>query len=245
MCAISDQTLNRRAWSAVEMNLVEGGRSPGKAKRRLRKAMLAMVPVFGIYLAVGWGRTERIFKPLQAFSTMTTKEDESTISRNYENLGLITTAKQNGWLIGTGWGHQYQPVSMKYDLSRWFKIWRYIPHNSILGLFAFTGVIGYCGYWLMFPTSMFLNARIAKMGRSALARDVGLIGAVQMIVCVNQYFGDMGLFSYKVVYIMSTSYAIALRMPILAGVWPVAGAAVARRVEAPEEARAVGDAWQA
>ena len=237
----------RLAWVELAMGLVVFVvcLPPGRAKRRVRLALMAAAPVAGIYLAVGWGRTERIFKPLQAFSTIATKEDESTISRNYENLGLLTTAKQNGWLIGTGWGHQYQPVSMKYDLSKWFKIWRYIPHNSILGLLAFTGAVGYCGYWLMFPTSMFLNARIAKMGRSALARDVGLIGAVQMIVCVNQYFGDMGLFSYKVVYIMSTSYAIALRMPILAGVWPVAGAAVARRVEAPEEARAVGDAWQA
>jgi hypothetical protein len=237
----------RLAWAELAMGLVVFGicLPPGKAKRRLRKAMLAMVPVFGIYLAVGWGRTERIFKPLQAFSTMTTKEDESTKSRNYENLGLISTARQNGWLLGTGWGHEYQPVTMKYDLSKFFQIWRYIPHNSILGLLAFMGVLGYSGYWLMFPTAMFLNARVARMAKSDLARDVGLIGAVQMIVCVNQYFGDMGLFSYKVVYIMSTSYAIALRMPILAGVWPVAGAAVARRVEAPEEARAVGDAWQA
>jgi hypothetical protein len=41
-----------------------------------------------------------------------------------------------------------------------------------------------------------------------------------MVVCVNQYFGDMGMFSYKVVYVMSTSFAIALRTPILAGAWP-------------------------
>jgi O-Antigen ligase len=236
----------RLAWAELGMGLVVFlfCLPPGKVKRRVRKAALALVPVFGIYVVVGWGRTERIFKPLQAFSTMTTKQDESTISRNYENVGLISTSKQNGWLLGTGWGHEYQPVTMKYDLSKYFQIWRYIPHNSVLGLLAFTGVLGFSGYWLMFPTAVFLNSRVARMAKSDMARDVGIIGAAQMIVCVNQYFGDMGLFSYKVVYIMSTSYAIALRMPILSGVWPVPGA-VARRVEAPQEARAVGDAWQA
>jgi hypothetical protein len=66
-----------------------------------------------------------------------------------------------------------------------------------------------------------------------------------MIVCVNQYFGDMGLFSYKVVYIMSTSYAIALRMPIHSGVWPVAGGAAARRIGVPGQARRTEHAWQA
>ena len=222
---------------------------PGRARRQAKRMLLVMVPVMALYVSIGWGRTERIFKPLAALSSVTTtggQEDLSTKSRDVENLGLIHTAQANGWLIGTGWGHQYQPVSMKFDLGQYFELWRYIPHNSILGLFAFMGAAGYCGYWLAYPTAMFLNARMAKMAKSEAARDVGLIAAVQMVVCVNQYFGDMGTFSYKVVYIMSTSFAIALRMPILSGAWAAAGVKVQRPAQAaaPQEAQRPEGAWQ-
>jgi len=214
----------RLAWVSLAMGLIVFFllMPPGSAKRRANRALFAILPIVGLYVAIGWGRTERIFKPLQSFYTITSQEDSSTKSRNVENLGLIHTAS-TGPLMGTGWGHEYLNVSDKYALGQWFKLWRYIPHNSVLGLFAFMGLLGFYGYWLTFPTGMFLNARLARMGNTPLARQLGLIGAVQMVVCVNQYFGDMGMFSYKVVYVMSTSFAIALRTPILAGAWPSPG----------------------
>ena len=39
------------------------------------------------------------------------------------------------------------------------ELWPYVPHNSILGLLAYTGILGFAGYWLAFPTAVFLNAR--------------------------------------------------------------------------------------
>jgi hypothetical protein len=239
----------RLAWVSLAFGLVVFFllMPPGRARRRAMRALRVLVPIAGIYVAVGWGRPERIFKPLAALSSVSTTggtEDPSTKSRDVENLGLIHTAQSNGWLIGTGWGHEYQPVSMKFNIGNYFELWRYIPHNSILGILAFTGAIGFCGYWLAYPTAMFLNARMAKLAKSEAARDVGLIAAINMVVCVNQYFGDMGTFSYKVVYVMSTSFAIALRMPILSGVWAEAGSRLARKAPSQQEARVQQDAWQ-
>ncbi len=241
----------RLAWVSLVMGLVVFFilLPPGKAKRRAVRTVMVVAPVLGLYVALGWGSSERFFKPVQAFTSITTVEDESTKSRNYENLGLLSTAQNSGWIIGGGWGHEYTPLSMQYDLTKAFELWRYVPHNSILGIFAFTGALGFTGYWIAFPTAMFLNARVARMGKSQAARDVGLIAAVQMVVCVNQYFGDMGFFSVKVVYMMSASFAIALRMPITSGVWSAAGATAPRKLRsqpqpARPEAPAVEDAWQ-
>jgi hypothetical protein len=245
----------RLAWVSLAMGLVVFFflLPSDRAKRRTTWGVVATIPLVVVYALVGWGRSERIFKPLKAFESITTNEDLSTISRNVENLGLIHTAQANGWLFGTGWGHEYQPVAFTFDLSHVFQLWRYIPHNSILGLFAFMGAIGYFGYWLTFPTGMYLNSRMGKLSKSKAMQDLGMLGAAQMLVCVNQYFGDMGTFSYKVVYVMATSYAIALRSPIMAGVWP-AGARVVRRVPAgtavpgqaqhAQPSRATEDAWQ-
>jgi hypothetical protein len=201
----------------------------GKAKKRINRVGMILAPIVLLYVVVGWGRASPIFLPLRSLSTVSTQEDGSTLARNAENLGLIATAKYASFLTGTGWGRPYVFLTMKYDISGAFELWRYIPHNSILGLLAFTGVLGFIGFWTPLPTSVFLNARVARMAADPRLRTVGLVGAAQLIVACNQLYGDMGLFSLDAMYVMAVSYAIALRVPVTAGVWdtrakPAAGA---------------------
>ena len=212
----------RLAWVSLAMGLavVIPLMAPGKAKKRIVRGLLLAAPVLAVYVAVGWGQPGRIFKPLQSFSSVSTAEDASTKARNAENLGLITTSNDGGtrgMLMGTGWGHPYIAVTDKFSDAAGFPLWQYIPHNNILGLLTFSGVVGFCGYWMMFPTAMFLNARMARLADAQRSRNVGLIGAAQLVVCANQYYGDMGLYFVKSVYMASISYAIALRLPILSG----------------------------
>jgi hypothetical protein len=191
----------------------------GPLKRRLNKALLAVAPLVLIYVAVGWGRGERIFLPLRSLSSVSTNEDASTLARNAENLGLIATANYASSLFGTGWGRPYVFLTMKYDISGAFELWRYIPHNSILGLLAFTGTLGFAGFWMAMPTAAFLLARVARLANDPRARSIGIIAASQMIVCANQLYGDMGIFFVQPMYVLAVSYGIALRLPQLAGVW--------------------------
>jgi hypothetical protein len=209
----------RLAWVSLAMGIavLVALLPPGKAKRRVTRWTLMAAPLLLLYVVVGWGREERIFKPLSAFASVSTQEDASTKARNVENLGLIATANASGRYMGTGWGHKYIELSSKYSIADLFELWPYVPHNSILGLLAYTGILGFCGYWLVFPTAMFFNARLAKTAQSQPAHQVALIGAAQMIVCANQFYGDMGIFSYKVTYILFGSYAIALRLPLSEG----------------------------
>ena len=168
---------------------------------------------------IGMGSTSRIFRPLQAISTVSTQEDASTKARNVENLGLIATAHAASPWIGTGWGEPYISLSNKYSIAQKFELWQNEPHNSILGLLAFTGVFGFTGYWLAFPTAVFLNARVARLARSAQARNCGVIGVALLIVCANQLYGDMGLFYHKPMYVLSVCFAMAMRLPAAEGVW--------------------------
>jgi hypothetical protein len=226
----------RIAWVSLAMGLAVAFwlLPAGRIKRRANQALLAVLPFVLIYVVVGWGRSEKIFRPLAGLSTVSTQEDESTKYRNMENLGLITTSIQSSLAMGTGWGHEYTVVSGKTDLSRTkFVLWKFFPHNSILGLLAFTGVLGFFAYFLPFPTAMYLNARMARLAASPLARQIGIIGAVELVVCANQYYGDMGITYPRVVYILSLSYAAALRMPILLGVYPGGGATVAKPAPRP------------
>jgi O-Antigen ligase len=197
-----------------------------RIKKNAMRIFYAVAPILALYAAIGWGRPETIFKPLRSFSTVSTSEDTSTKARNVENLGLIATSNANNPLMGTGWGHPYIEVSNKYSIAQFFPLWQYVPHNSVLGLLAYTGILGFFGYWLAFPTAMYLCSRMAYTATTPLLAQIGAIGAAQLLVCANQFYGDMGIYYVKSVYMLSLSYAVALRLPILAGSWP---GAVARR----------------
>jgi hypothetical protein len=213
---------NRRlAWVAFALGLVlmYALFPPGRAKQRINRVALALAPLVLLYIAVGWGSQNLIFLPLRSLSSVSTQEDSSTLARNAENLGLISTVNYTSFFFGAGWGRPYAPVTMKYDISG-FELWQYIPHNSILGVLAFSGVLGFAGFWLAVPTAVFLNARVARLAGDPKAKSVGIVGAVQLVVAATQLYGDMGIFFVKSMFAFAISYAIALRLPVVAGVWP-------------------------
>jgi hypothetical protein len=222
---------NRRlAWVSLAMGLLMAYfLFPQSAvKRRINRVALFVAPALLLYVAVGWGEPNPIFLPLRAFATVSTQEDASTLARNAENLGLVATANAFGFTLGTGWGRPYICLTYKYNISG-FELWQYVPHNSILGLLAFTGVLGFSGFWLAIPTAVFLNSRVARLSNDPKARNVAIIGAAQMVVCANQLYGDMGLFFFKSMYVIAISYAMALRLPRAAGLWDAPNAASAPR----------------
>jgi hypothetical protein len=210
----------RLAWVSLGMGLVVMYFlfPKGVAKRRIARAVKMFAPVLLLYVVVGWGSQAKIFLPLRSLSSVSTHEDSSTLARNAENLGLIATANYNSTLTGTGWGRPYVCLTRKYDISA-FELWQYMPHNSILGLLAFTGMLGFAGFWLAMPTAVFLNARVAQLSKDPIARDAGIVAASQLIVCANQLYADMGIFSPAVMYVLAICYGMALRLPRATGVW--------------------------
>jgi hypothetical protein len=210
----------RLAWVSLAMGLVimYAFFPPGTAKKRVTRVLLAIVPLIALYVIVGWGRQNPIFLPLRSFATVSTQEDSSTLARNAENLGLIATANVNGFIFGSGWGRPYIYLTMKYDISG-FELWQYVPHNSILGILAFTGLFGAVAFWTTIGTATFFNVRVAKLSTDAFSRSVAIIGAAQVVVCLNQFYGDMGIFFFKPMYFLAISYAMAMRLPLSAKVW--------------------------
>jgi hypothetical protein len=189
-----------------------------KTKRRIQRAVAIAIPVILLYVVVGWGRSEGIFRPLRSFETVSVEEDNSTKARDMENLGLIATSTQYGWLLGSGWGHKYVEVSHKYQIY-FFELWPYVPHNSVLGLFAYSGYVGFLGYWMLFPMSAFFHARVARQASRPLDRNVASVAIMQLVACADQWYGDMGSFSPVTMYTLAATLAMALRLPIASGVW--------------------------
>jgi hypothetical protein len=207
------QLNNRRvAWASLGAALIIVYTSipPSSTKRRLNRIVARLLPVLALYTAVGWGRHERIFKPLESFSSLHSADNPSNRSRDNENDGLVFTFAQNGSL-GTGFGHQY--IETDSSLSAvGFTQYRYIPHDSVLALLAFTGVLGLIGILMPIPISVFLNARTYRATAMPAVRAASLVGVAEVAICMNQMYGDMGFVSSTTLGILATAIATAGRL---------------------------------
>lgn len=188
-------------------------------KRRARRAAAWAIPILALYVAVGWGRPEPVFRPLAALSSVSSRDDLSTRSRDNENDGLVYTLAQNSAAIGTGFGHEYVETDSSLRAVG-FPQYRLVPHNSVLGLLTFTGFLGFIGLMLPLPISVFLNARTCRAAADPVARVAAIAGVAEVIVVMNQMYGDMGFNDRTPVVILATAFATAGRLSAWSGAWP-------------------------
>ncbi|WP_410964327.1 hypothetical protein, partial [Salmonella sp. SAL4447] len=82
--------------------------------------------------------------------------------------------------MGRGFGHQFDAPVVLPDIS-FFAEYRYMPHNSVLGLWGFTGWLGFTGLFMALVVAVFLAVRIYRYARSAELRSTAMI-ALSMIL---------------------------------------------------------------
>ncbi|HKU39379.1 MAG TPA: hypothetical protein VJR89_14575 [Polyangiales bacterium] len=181
-------------------------------KQRINKRLLPLAPILALYVAVGWGRTEGIWKPLASLTSANSSEtDLSAKSRDNENMGLVLTFGLSRWM-GTGFGHEYIEVDDSLA-PKSFLQYKYLPHNSVLGLLAFGGMLCFTVTWLVFPICTLLAARAARQLTSPTVRLLGLGTLCQVVICILQGWGDMGMISYGPMFVMATGFACASHLP--------------------------------
>jgi hypothetical protein len=218
---------NRRlAWVTLAFGLlVLYFMLPTKSKvtRRVNRALLSASPILVAYVAIGWGRPEKIFKPLASFSSVGGgKVDASTKARDNENLGMVIMINQHP-ILGTGLGHQWLEVDRTHSVPlSVFPMYYYCPHNSVLALFAFCGWVGFTALWLVIPTSVFLNARTYRIAQNPHIRVASVTGIVQVVAYLNQAYGDMGGMGPSHLMpatLLGVGAASAARLSVLSGAW--------------------------
>ncbi len=217
---------NRRlAWASLGGSLaVMFVMLPASA---LRRRIGAVVMALLVYAAVGWGRSERVFEPLRAIQTMTdSQNDLSTKARRNENISLVLEMHEHP-LLGVGWGREFHEVDTSLSVQgESARLYHYIPHNGVCGLLLFTGLLGFILHWMPFPVSAFLNARAHAAARSPSERAASVAALAQIVVCMNQIYGDMGQASMQTLLMASTGFAVAGRLAVSTGAWPTQGVTV-------------------
>ena len=216
---------NRRlAWVEVGAALlvVYLTASATRVKRTVRRAAVLAVPLLALYVAAGWTAGSRLFAPVRTLrSLVAARTDWSTAMRDIENFNLLWTVRDNP-LLGTGFGHQYVEKVKAVDISDIFPQYRYVPHNSVLGLLAFGGIVGLSAIFLTLAVGVYLAARAHRCAATPAERAAALAAIASVVVYLVQSYGDMGLVSWMGVFTLGPALAVAARLATATGAWPSA-----------------------
>jgi hypothetical protein len=213
---------NRRTvWAEVAAGLLTywmiSRRS--RLKRLAVRTLIAAIPLILVYIAVGWNSQAKIFAPVKTFRSMGDSDvDSSTMYRDLENYNLMATMRVNP-ILGTGFGHQFaEPVTLP-SIAALFKEYRYMPHNSLLGLWAFCGPVGFSGLWIVFVVSAYFAARSYRCAQLPDERAAALMTIVTLVIFSMQCWGDIGFSERKSIFLVGPALAVAGQLAMSTGAW--------------------------
>jgi len=211
---------NRRiVWVEVAAALIAlafiGWRT--QIKRRLVRSMFLVVPLLLVYVTVGWNSNSKVFSPVRSLRSVGDADNGSTLFRDLENFNLIQTMKI-GPILGVGFGQEFSEVVTTPDIS-FFKEYRYMPHNSVLGLWAFVGWIGFTGLFMALVVGVFLAALSYNHARLPLERAAAYTALGMVLIYMIQCYGDIGFSERESIFLVGPALAVAGQLALTTGAW--------------------------
>ena len=216
----------RIAWAEVAIVmfvLLAMNRQSLFTRRAARIGILAS-PVLLAYAIVGWSSPSRVFAPVQLVRSLVEAEridgsiDRSTLFRDVENFNLAYTFQSNP-VLGIGFGHPFRQLVQGDDLSI-FVEYPFLPHNSMLGLWSFTGAAGFTGIFAIIVVTLFLGARSHAHATSphhgiAATAAIGCIGSYAI-----QLWADIGFSEPPTIFLVGLAIAVTSQLAVTTGAWP-------------------------
>jgi O-antigen ligase len=187
-------------------------------RRAARILALGALPIL-LYVGVGWTSEAGPFGPVQKFRSMLDpKADTSTLWRELENTNLVFTYHESP-LLGLGFGRAFHEHIKLPDVTGSYELEPYVPHNSVLGLWAFGGLLGFSLLWALFPVGFFFTARAYRWASTPMERVTALGAAAVQICYLIQGYADLGFGSWGPVFTVATSYALVGKICLANGAW--------------------------
>ena len=166
-----------------------------EAKRKVMSLVLALSPLIVVYIGIGLKSNAKPFYPVKMINGVIFQDDRSSQTRDVENFNLFVTYIQNP-ILGPGAGHEYIEYIQGDDISKQFPQYRYLPHNSYLGLWAFAGGPVTMLYWLTVFVAVYCATSSLRRSRSPDIRAAAIWAVGGIISYLVQTYGDVGLFDW-------------------------------------------------
>lgn len=185
-------------------------------KRQLARILGVLWPLVIVYVVIGLGTHSPsiIFKPVSMIDSVLFQTDASSSTRDIENYNLLVTMRARP-IVGWGFGHEYVEAQKAFDISKEFAQYRYIPHNSFLGLWAFLGPIGAGGYFLLPVVAVFYAVSARRRTTDPMLRAAGAWSVCAVIAYLVQGWADIGIQDWTAILCVGIGFGIAGGLPRL------------------------------
>ncbi len=193
-------------------------------RRAVLKLLLVASPLVVAYVAVGWSSSHAFFAPIASLRSVEDTANRSNQTRDDENFNLVETLRGNP-VLGTGFGHPYVEVRRGDSIAAFMENYRYIPHNSVLGLLSQGGLVGFVLIWLFLPVVVFLATWAYRFARAPDDRVAALTAVAAVIAYFVQAYGDMGVVGWMGAMLVASATAVVARLATRTGAYPVLPAA--------------------
>ena len=147
------------------------------------------------------------------------KADTSTLWRELENYNLVFTYHESTRCSASGSAGPSSEHIKLPDVTGSYELEPYVPHNSVVGLWAFGGLLGFSLLWAIFPVGFFFTARAYRWASTPMERVTALGAAAVQICYLIQGYADLGFGSWGPVFTVATSYALVGKICVANGAW--------------------------
>ncbi len=162
-----------------------------RTKKKLVRYVAFGVPALLAYLDFGKDSETGVFKPARLVWSMFDQKDASTASRDIENVNLIKTIL-DAPLFGSGFGHPYREFVASVDVSEFLVGYQYHPHNTVLALLQYGGVVGFALLWWPRIAQGLLAARAHRVALQPQLKMAALWAAWCLGTTLTLEWGDQG-----------------------------------------------------
>ncbi len=121
-------------------------------------------------------------------------EESSNDFRDRERFNLKTTIRAN-LVTGTGFGHEFYQAVPLPNIN--YPLYRFIPHNAILWLWAKSGTIGFFFFWLFVGANVVAAMMLRNRLRDPLARALSVTAALALLLQMIISTYDLQLTFYR------------------------------------------------
>src|SRR5690606_22526397 len=120
-------------------------------------------------------------------------------------------------ITGTGLGHAFNEVIALPDVTSVYPLEPYVPHNSMLGLWAYTGYIGFTTWWMLLVLMSYFALRGYRHTRDPAYRTATMLTPAALLIYMVQAYGDIGLGVWHALLIVGSSAVVSAKIAVSEG----------------------------
>jgi hypothetical protein len=184
-------------------------------KKQLKRLLSLLWPAIILYIGVGLASSSQsvVFKPVRMIESVVLQDDASSDTRDIENMNLLFTMRARP-LLGYGFGHPYTELVQAYDVTATgFANYRYVPHNSFLGIWAFGGLFFPMFYMMPLVVAIYYAVNTRRRSGDPFIRSSGAWAVCAVIAYLVQGWSDIGLQDWTAILVCGAGMGICASIP--------------------------------